>query len=89
MQDRKAWLNNIYTKTKQNQKLENKFFGLFQILYLVCKQVYKLEILGNWIIHNVFYVSLLKQNTSKKGQVNRLLKLELEQKLHTRDNDEY
>lgn len=37
----KVWLNNKYIKIKQNRKLEAKFFGFFQILYLVDKQAYK------------------------------------------------
>ena len=40
----KVWLNSKYIKTKQNQKLEAKFFELFQVLYPVEKQVYKLEL---------------------------------------------
>ena len=40
--DEKVWLNSKYIKTKRNQKLEAKFFGLFQILHLVEKQAYKL-----------------------------------------------
>ena len=40
----KIWLNSKYIKTKHNQKLEAKFFGSFQVLYLVQKQVYKLEL---------------------------------------------
>ena len=34
---KKFWLNSKYIKTKQNQKLEVKFFGLFQVLHLVKK----------------------------------------------------
>ena len=41
----KVCLNSKYIKTKQNQKLEAKFFGLFQVLYFVRKQTYKLELL--------------------------------------------
>ena len=41
----KVWLNNKYIKTKQNRKLEAKFFGPFQILHLVAKQAYKLDFL--------------------------------------------
>ena len=41
----KVWLNSKYIKTKQNQKLEANFFGLFQMLYPVVKQAYKLELL--------------------------------------------
>ena len=39
----KVWLNSKYLKTKQNQKLEAKFFGLFRVLHPFEKQVYKLE----------------------------------------------
>ena len=31
----KVWFNSKYIKTKQNRKLEAKFFGLFQILHPV------------------------------------------------------
>ncbi len=40
----KVWLNGKYIKTKRNKKLENKFFGPFQVLHAVEKQAYKLEI---------------------------------------------
>ena len=33
----KVWLNSKYIKTKQNQKLEAKFFGPFQVLHPVGK----------------------------------------------------
>lgn len=49
-----------YTKTKQNRKLEAQFFKSFKVLHLIEKQAYKLELLKRWIIHNVFYVSLLE-----------------------------
>lgn len=39
----KIWLNSKYIKTKWNRKLEAKFFGSFQVLYLMGKQVYKLK----------------------------------------------
>ena len=41
----KVWLNSKYIKTKQNRKLEAKFFGPFQILHSVRKQIYKLDLL--------------------------------------------
>ena len=56
----KIWLNSKYIKTKQNQKLEAKFFGPFQVLHPVEKQVYKIELLRKWKIYNVFHMSLLK-----------------------------
>ena len=34
----KVWLNSKYIKTKQNRKLEAKFFKPFQVLYQVSKQ---------------------------------------------------
>ena len=40
----KVWLNSNHIKTKRNWKLEAKFFGPFQILHLVAKQVYKLDL---------------------------------------------
>ena len=68
--DEKIWLSSKYLKTKRNHKLEAKFLGLFQVLYLVGKQAYKLELPKKWRIHNVIYVLLLEQNTMKKGWVN-------------------
>ena len=40
------------------------------MLHPVSKQAYKLELPKKWRIHDVFHVSLLEQNTTKKGQVN-------------------
>ena len=37
----KVWLNSKYIKTKQNRKLEAKFFGPFQVLHPVGQQAYK------------------------------------------------
>ena len=65
----KVWLNSKYIKTKQNRKLKAKFFRLFQVLHLVGKQAYKLELSKKWKIHDVFHMSLLEQDTTKKGQV--------------------
>ena len=65
----KVWLNSKYIKTKQNRKLEAKFFGPFQVLHPVGKQAYKLELPKKWRIHDVFHVSLLEQDTTKKGRV--------------------
>ncbi len=40
----KVWLNSKYLKMKRNKKFENKFFGFFQVIHIVEKQVYKLEL---------------------------------------------
>ena len=40
----KVWLNSKYIKTKRNWKLEAKFFGPFQVLHSVRKEVYKLKL---------------------------------------------
>ncbi len=63
----KVWLNRKYIKTKRNRKLEAKFFGPFRVLHPVGKQVYKLELPKKWRIHDVFHVSLLEQDTTRKG----------------------
>ena len=65
---KKVWLNSKYIKTKRNQKLEIKFFGPFQVFHPIGKQVYKLELPRNWRIHDVFYMLLLEQNTTRKGR---------------------
>ena len=49
--------------------MKTKFFGQFRILYPIGKQVYKLELLRNWIVHNVFHVSLLEQEITRKRRV--------------------
>ena len=67
--DEKVWLNSKYIKTKRNRKLEAKFFGPFRVLHPVGKQAYKLELSKKWRSQDVFHVSLLEQDTTKKGQV--------------------
>ena len=49
--------------------MEAKFFGPFRVLHPVGKQAYKLELPRKWRIHNVFHVSLLEQDTTKKERV--------------------
>ena len=74
----KVWLNNKYIKTKRKRKLKVKFFGPFRVLHLVSKQAYKLELSKRWEMHDVFHMSLLEQNTTKKERVNnRVKELEL------------
>ena len=57
--------------TKQNRKLEAKFFGSFRVLHIIGKQAYKLEFPRKWRIHNIFHVLLLEQDTTKKGQIDK------------------
>ena len=63
----KVWLSSKYIKTKSNWKLKAKFFGLFRALHLVSSQSYKLKLPKRWRIHDVFHLSLLEQDTKKKG----------------------
>ena len=62
-------MNSKYIKTKRNQKLEAKFFEPFRVLHPVGKQAYKLELPKKWRIYDVFHVSLLEQDTTRKGRV--------------------
>ena len=82
----KVWLSSKHLRTKRNRKLEAKFLGLFRVLHPVGKQAYKLELPKKWRIHDVFHVSLLEQDTTKKGRVNDT-KLNFE--FEAGDNKEY
>ncbi len=66
---------------KRNKKFESKFFRPFRVFYVVGKQAYKLELPTKWKIHDVFYVSLLEQDITRKGQVDNKTLLELEKEL--------
>ena len=65
----KVWLNSKYIKTKKNKKLKSKFFEPFQVFHTIEKQAYKLELPTKWKIHNIFHVSLLEQNTTRRKRV--------------------
>ncbi len=69
----KIWLNSKYIKTKRNKKLESKFFGPFRVLHAVEKQAYKLELFTKWKIHDVFHVSLLEQDITRRERVDKAL----------------
>ena len=43
------------------------------MLHPVGKQAYKLKLPKKWKVYNVFHVSLLEQDTTKKGQVRKEL----------------
>ena len=72
----KVWLNSKYIKTNQNRKLKAKSFRPFWVLHLVGKQAYKFELLKKWRIHNVFHLSLLEQNTTRKERVEKVPELD-------------
>ena len=75
----KVWLNSKYIKPKRNQKLEAKFFRPFRVLHLLWKQVYKLELPKWWKMHDIFHMSMLEQDTTRKDRVDeRVKELELE-----------
>lgn len=76
--DQKMWLNGKYLQKKQNQKLEGKFFGQFQVFYLVSKQAYKLKQPAKCRICDVFHMLLLEQDITRKGRVNKFLELKLD-----------
>ena len=82
----KVWLSSKHLRIKRNRKLEAKFLGPFRVLHPVGKQAYKLELPKKWRIHNVFYVSLLEQDTTKRGQVNDT---QLNFEFEAGDNKEY
>ena len=84
----KVWLNSKYIKTKRNRKLEAKFFGPFRVLHPVGKQAYKLELPRKWRIHDVFHVSLLEQDTTRKGRVDEEIR-QIEFDVGDNDNREY
>ena len=81
-------MNSKYIKTKQNRKLEANFFGLFLVLYPVKKQAYKLKLPRKWKIYAVFYVSLLEQDITKKGRVDKEVR-QMEFDAGDNDNGEY
>ena len=67
-------MNSKYLKTKQNQNLETKFFRPFWVLHPIEKQTYKLKFSKKWKIYNIFYMSLLEQDTTKKGRIDKEVK---------------
>ena len=71
-----------------NRKLETKFFKSFRVLHPVGSQAYKLELAKRWRIHDVFHVSLLEQDITRKGQVDEKIAKQLEFEADS-NNEEY
>ena len=55
------------------------------MLYPVGKQAYKFKLPKKWKIHDVFHLSLLEQDITKKERVEEVLELDAGNK----DSDEY
>lgn len=69
----KVGLNNKYIRTKPHPKLKAKFLSLFQVFYLVDKQVYKRKQAFNLKIKDIFNISLVEQDRIRKKQVMKFL----------------
>ena len=56
----------IKTNAQVKLKLSFRYFGPFQIIKKLSDVVYKLKLLDNWKIHDVFHINVLKEY---KGQI--------------------
>ena len=84
----KVWLNSKYIKIIKSRKLEEKFLRSFWVLYLVGEQAYKLELSKMWPIHDIFHMSLLKQITTRKGQMDKEVK-QIKFDVNNNNSEEY
>ena len=67
-------LNDKNIKIKRNKKLKWKFFESFKIFECIENQIYRLNLLKRWRIHNVFHVFFLKKfnvNREKSAQTSQ------------------
>ena len=71
----KVWFNSKYIKTKQNRKLEAKFFRPFRVLHSIGEKVHKLKIPKKKKIYHVFHVSVLEHNITRKDRVEKVTEL--------------
>lgn len=67
----KVSLNNKYIKSKCNGNLKIKFFDFFQVFHLIKNKAYKLKLLKEQKIYNVFHILLQEYNIIKNGQVDK------------------
>lgn len=85
----KIWMNSKYIRVEENWKLNAKFFKPFLVLYLVEKQVYKLKLPKRQRIHDVFYMSPMEQDITKKKWVDKAtFQLKFDNKKTKSDNYE-
>ena len=82
-----GWIANI-SKPNKTINWKQSFFGPFRVLYLIGKQAYKLELSRKLKIYDVFHVSLLEQDTIRKGQVDKKVR-EIEFDASDNDSEEY
>ena len=73
-----VWLDGKHFNTKRNRKLGHKFLGPFMVIEPIGKQAYRIQLPPRWRIHDVFLVSLLEKNGTKKGGVDKELAEQIE-----------
>lgn len=71
--EKSVWLSVKHIKTKQNLKLEQKYFGPFQIVQAVKNQAYRLKLPVKWHIYLVFHILLLGRDITKTKAVDQKL----------------
>ena len=67
-------------------QIRSQVSSSFSSIILISKQAYKLELPKKWRIYNVFHISLLEQDITKKGQMNDT---QLNFELEANNNEEY
>lgn len=65
------WLASDYIKTKRYKKHEHIFMSFFEVLELIGKQAYCLQLLPQWWIYIVSHMSLLEKDRTKKEKVSK------------------
>ena len=58
------------------------------MFHLIRKQVYKLELFRKWRIHDIFHMSLLEQDTTRKRGVDEEIR-QMEFNADNNDSEEY
>ena len=74
---------------KKNKKLKSKFFGPFRVFHAVRKQAYKLKLPTKWKINNIFHMSPLEQDITRKEQMDNKVLPKPEKEFEVRDDKKY